>query len=1214
MFPSFTGNSRRPRQVNLSGRNPNPFATPGSAGGQNVAVVNAQQERIQRQKERERLHAAKTLQRTWRGHNSRAKLKSLWRTEWDAHEHICSEKQADTYHTSYDSAEDSLMQLRLLAHFFDPRSAADVRRLLHYFSRTSWSSNDAVPTSAFLPMAFLKLENHCLRALDHRIDRTSGVKQLSEEIDALLEALWMITEILPHQTALNADKFYHTLARFTRSSQLSQRMSLFQRVLISPLRKIHSETFSAYEGFISKYLIILNLHEFLNVRNGLEELADHVNIRLLAKATADVLSRQQPWELVSNSKFQARLRLNSRERLALLTNFIFFHRKAHNFTKPEAYSGNDDFVAVVSKLLSSLADEIDIEARTFTDSSADVSPQSFDEFTQAQLISLVNQESIGGMLRSTQNQPARPKTSDADSVASRTASTVAQNLAGFALTLLRLFPLRGDEIRMWLYLGSTDKLAGTNESATKFFWDAVRQTHCFRAITRDSKTAFNLLKPRSQSLDSGWQPPRASEVQADDLDDEWRLIFTFMELYTFMLKVMDDEEFFSRSHIGSGRQTMGTSSTRQNALPLTAIQELSTFLKNLGFTLYFNGADLSKASESAWTSESISNYFKHASSHIVARTPMKAEVLKKPSLSIAGLAGISVDYVKGLTTGLLRMIYERDSRRKFLPDDHWLMTSRFDMDSFIPAVVEEEENRSRLDAEDDGEEDWPGEEREDAYDQFLQGITSRTPRIRQVERLRTEQRKLSRQRYLQAVAPRLEILQNMPFLIPFTTRVQIFREFVHLDQIKRRNGYTDPDTWRMAMHSSHRSTGENELSHYHAKVRRKHEFDDAYEQFYSLGSALKEPIQITFVDQFDTVEAGIDGGGVTKEFLTSVTSEAFSPSDGIDFFVENDQHLLYPNPTVVEEKKELLRGAGVQEGTTDWRNEMSDMMQRYEFLGRIVGKCLYEGILVDIGFAGFFLLKWALTGGSGSAPNESGYRANLNDLRDLDEELYQGLLQLKNYPGDVEDFSLNFSVTDNIPLGNGRTTTLTRELKPDGANTPVTNENRLVYISYMARYRLSAQPLHQTNAFLRGLASIIQPSWLSMFNQSELQTLIGGARASIDIADLRRHTQYGGVYVIGNDGQEHPSVRLFWRVMESLNDRDRAAVLKFVTSTPRAPLLGFASLNPKFSIRDAGDDQERLPSTSTCVNLLKLPRFTDERVLREKLLYAVNSGAGFDLS
>ncbi len=171
-------------------------------------------------------------------------------------------------------------------------------------------------------------------------------------------------------------------------------------------------------------------------------------------------------------------------------------------------------------------------------------------------------------------------------------------------------------------------------------------------------------------------------------------------------------------------------------------------------------------------------------------------------------------------------------------------------------------------------------------------------------------------------------------------------------------------------------------------------FEDAFEHYYKLGDGLKEPIQITFVDKFDTVEAGIDGGGVTKEFLTSVTSEAFSPQAGLNLFVENDQHLLYPNPAAVEERKDLLRQVGFKEGSSEWNEPIRDLLQRYEFLGRVIGKCLYEGILVDIHFAGFFLLKWALTGGSGAATKESGYRANLNDLKDLDDGLYQGLVSM----------------------------------------------------------------------------------------------------------------------------------------------------------------------------------------------------------------------------
>ena len=327
------------------------------------------------------------------------------------------------------------------------------------------------------------------------------------------------------------------------------------------------------------------------------------------------------------------------------------------------------------------------------------------------------------------------------------------------------------------------------------------------------------------------------------------------------------------------------------------------------------------------------------------------------------------------------------------------MTKYFDMEGFIPAVVMEEDYRHQMQEGDDPDDDAviPNFDNDHHDEDTLIG-THREQQIRRIERLKRQQRKTARRKHLESVTPRLEILQNMPFFIPFTTRVEIFREFVTVDQMRRRNGYIDADQWRLSVmqnSTSHdgRRTGREHLSKHHAKVRRENVFDDAFAQFYELGEGLKEPIQITFVDQFDTVEAGIDGGGVTKEFLTSVTSEAFSPTGGLNLFIENDQHLLYPNPSAVDERKDLLRQVGFKEGTPEWNEPIRDLLQRYEFLGRVIGKCLYEGILVDIHFAPFFLVKWALTGGSSSATNESGYRASINDLRDLDEELYQGLVR-----------------------------------------------------------------------------------------------------------------------------------------------------------------------------------------------------------------------------
>jgi ubiquitin-protein ligase E3 C len=925
-----------------------------------------------------------------------------------------------------------------------------------------------------------------------------------------------------------------------------------------------------------------------------DSLADSINYKLLANALATLFKG-------SGLQRQPELK-DAASRLRLLGSFIYFHRYAHNFNTPEAYAVHKDFVSVVSLLLNTLPINIIDGAYPIeeveNEDVEDTTSGAVNSFLREQILSLVNQEGIGSLLTGLSQSS---EASDDEKIEE------ARQLANYALALLRFFPRRGDEIRMYLYIGPSDACSGRSARklpAIRYFWEASKRSSVFADIFRDSRKAVGLLKSKKttdtvNASGEFWQPAHQEVDREAATADEWRVILVFLELYTFVLKVTDDEEFFSSAQHGAS-----SSQIRDNGLPLSEVKDLTTFLKNLGFTLYFNAADITSDDDDGNDSSTISFFSSQALENAVRKAPTEP--------SIGGVAGLKIDYVKGLVTGLLRMIYERDSRRKFLPGDHWLMTSRFDMTGFIPTVVEEEESRHKITEEDADDVDEEEEQIEDTPQ--LIG-TSRTQQQRRLEILQRKQRKASRQRYLQAVAPRLQILQNMPFFIPFTTRVKIFREFVHLDMTKRR-GSADPEAWRWRV--MQRPDAGHHFDKHTAKIRRENEFEDAFEQFYPLGPGLKEPIQITFMDQFGAPEAGIDGGGVTKEFLTSVTDRAFMPTDSIDMFIENDQHLLFPNPTAIEELKAALRQAGLRENSTEFRKQISDFLQRYEFLGRIIGKCLYEGILVDVNFAPFFLRKWALTGGEGSAPNESGYRPTLNDLRDLDEELYQGLHKLKTYAGDVEDFSLNFTVTDTVVIDHTtspkKTKSIDKELKPDGANTPVTNQNRLVYISYMARHRLQNQPYLQTTAFLRGLSDMVQPSWLSMFNHSELQTLVSGTRTSIDVEDLRRNTAYGGTYVIGDDGLEHPTIAHFWKIMKEMSDDERRAVLKFVTSTPRAPLLGFGTLNPRFSIRDAGSDQERLPSTSTCVNLLKLPMYRDEGLLKEKLLYSVFSGAGFDLS
>ena len=51
-----------------------------------------------------------------------------------------------------------------------------------------------------------------------------------------------------------------------------------------------------------------------------------------------------------------------------------------------------------------------------------------------------------------------------------------------------------------------------------------------------------------------------------------------------------------------------------------------------------------------------------------------------------------------------------------------------------------------------------------------------------------------------------------------------------------------------------------------------------------------------------------------------------------------------------------------------------------------------------------------------------------------------------------------------------------------------------------------------------------------------------------------------------------------------------------------------------FSIGRRRDPVGRLPTSSTCFNLLKLPNYRRKSTLKEKLRYAINANAGFELS
>jgi len=121
--------------------------------------------------------------------------------------------------------------------------------------------------------------------------------------------------------------------------------------------------------------------------------------------------------------------------------------------------------------------------------------------------------------------------------------------------------------------------------------------------------------------------------------------------------------------------------------------------------------------------------------------------------------------------------------------------------------------------------------------------------------------------------------------------------------------------------------------------------------------------------------------------------------------------------------------------------------------------------------------------------------------------------------------------------------------------------------------------------------------------------MISGADRPINFDDLRANTVYQPEF-----SDDHPVIQMFWKVVNSLSEEEKGNFLQFVTSCSRPPLLGFKELVPKFSIQPSGTETDRLPTASTCFNLLKIPLYQNEKQLRDKLKFSINSKSGFELS
>ncbi|KAI1788459.1 ubiquitin-protein ligase [Ganoderma leucocontextum] len=349
------------------------------------------------------------------------------------------------------------------------------------------------------------------------------------------------------------------------------------------------------------------------------------------------------------------------------------------------------------------------------------------------------------------------------------------------------------------------------------------------------------------------------------------------------------------------------------------------------------------------------------------------------------------------------------------------------------------------------------------------------------------------------------------------------------------------------------------------KVRRNHIFEDSYAEIMrQTPNDLKKRLMIKFEG-----EDGLDYGGLSREFFFLLSHEMFNPFYCLFEYSAHDNYTLQINPA-----------SGVN----------PEHLNYFKFIGRCLGLGIFHRRFLDAYFVTAFY-KMILR-----------KKVTIADLESVDAELHRGLTwMLENDITDVIDET--FTTTEER-FGE----MVTVELKPGGEDIPVTEENKKDYVSAIVEYRISKRVKEQFDAFMSGFSELIPQELINVFDDRELELLIGGM-SEIDVDDWIKFTDYRGYEV--ND----EVVQWFWKCVRSWPAERKSRLLQFATGTSRIPVNGFKDLQGsdgprRFTIEKSGDPNQ-LPKSHTCFNRIDLPPYKDYETLEQKLTWAVEETVGF---
>ena len=357
-----------------------------------------------------------------------------------------------------------------------------------------------------------------------------------------------------------------------------------------------------------------------------------------------------------------------------------------------------------------------------------------------------------------------------------------------------------------------------------------------------------------------------------------------------------------------------------------------------------------------------------------------------------------------------------------------------------------------------------------------------------------------------------------------------------------------------------------------------------------------------------------EGRGPTREFYTKFSKdikkydlnlwigERDLSSDGINYV--NSPCGLFPSPCLQldERSKNILVATG-----------------------KLMAKALIDNMLMDLNFSNA-LYKYLIEG------DNRVQCLNLSDLKDVMPSLVKfvdGLVSLNKeaertksdssltakeqqdalsnlkYDGcPFEDLCINFTVPGYPDI----------EMVEGGAEKLLTGDNIEEYLQLITWWLLYKGPQEKIECIRSGYKLILNDEYFVSILPEDLDNMLcGGGMQAWTIEELRQYCVLSRGLAL-----DSPVIEYLFQALITFSSEEQKQFLKFVTGSPNLPVGGLYSLKPRLTIDTfltEGNPNRYLPMAMTCAHLLILPKFTNQEVLKRKLVRVFREGADwFEIS